>query len=292
MIQIGLTGWGDHDDLYPTGTKANQKLSIYGSHFPVVEMDSSFYAVQPTDRMARWAAETPDSFSFLVKAYQGMTGHTRGKQPYFKTIDAMYEALHASIQPLHEAGKLKAVLFQYPPWFDCTRENVAILRDTKNRMGEVPSVLEFRHQSWFTPDFRKQTLAFMREEGWIHSVCDEPQAGPGSVPIVPLATDSNLTIIRLHGRNISGWNQSSAPNWREVRYLYRYNEQELTEWRDRLLELEQQSREVCVIFNNNSGGDAAANAKQLMTMLGMDPKPFPPRKPNEEDNGPEQLELF
>jgi uncharacterized protein YecE (DUF72 family) len=59
-----------------------------------------------------------------------------------------------------------------------------------------------------------------------------------------------------------------------------------------LLELEQQSREVCVIFNNNSGGDAAANAKQLMTMLGMDPKPFPPRKPHEENNGPEQLELF
>lgn len=131
MIQIGLTGWGDHDDLYPVGTKANQKLSVYGSHFSVVEMDSSFYAVQPTDRMARWATETPDSFSFLVKAYQGMTGHTRGKQPYFKTTDAMYEALHTSIQPLREAGKLKAVLFQYPPWFDCTRENVAVLRDTK-----------------------------------------------------------------------------------------------------------------------------------------------------------------
>ncbi|WP_431087194.1 DUF72 domain-containing protein [Paenibacillus sp. 8b26] len=292
MIQIGLTGWGDHDDLYPVGTKANQKLSIYGSHFTVVEMDSSFYAVQPTDRMARWATETPDSFSFLVKAYQGMTGHTRGKQPYFKTTDAMYEALHTSIQPLREAGKLKAVLFQYPPWFDCTRENVVVLRDTKKRMGDVPSVLEFRNQSWFTPEFRKQTLAFMREEGWIHSVCDEPQAGLGSVPIVPQATDSNLTVVRLHGRNVSGWNQSSAPNWREVRYLYRYNENELAEWKDRLLELEQQSREVCVIFNNNSGGDAAANAKQLMNMLGMEPKPFPPRKPPEEDNEPEQLELF
>jgi uncharacterized protein YecE (DUF72 family) len=292
MIQIGLTGWGDHDDLYPVGTKATSKLNVYGSHFPVVEMDSSFYAVQPTDRMARWAAETPDSFSFLVKAYQGMTGHTRGKQPYFKTTEAMYEALHESIQPLREAGKLKAVLFQYPPWFDCTRENVSVLRDTKKRMGNVPSVLEFRHQSWFTPDFRERTLEFMREESWIHSVCDEPQAGIGSVPIVPQATDGNLTVVRLHGRNASGWNQSSAPNWREIRYLYRYDENELTEWKDRLLALEQQSREVCVIFNNNSGGDAAANAKQLMTMLGMEPKPFPPRKPPEESNGPEQLELF
>ena len=46
MIYIGVTGWGDHDDLYPPGVKSNEKLSIYGSHFPTVEVDSSFYAVQ------------------------------------------------------------------------------------------------------------------------------------------------------------------------------------------------------------------------------------------------------
>lgn len=292
MIRIGLTGWGDHDDLYPPGLKANSKLAVYSSYFPVVEVDSSFYAVQPTERMARWTADTPDSFSFLVKAYQGMTGHTRGKQPYFKTTEEMYTALHQSIEPMRKAGKLKAVLFQYPPWFDCTRENVLLLRDTKKRMGDVPSVLEFRNQSWFTPDFRERTLDFMRTEGWIHSVCDEPQAGPGSIPIVPQATDSSLTVVRFHGRNVSGWNQSGAPNWREVRYLYRYDEGELLEWKQIITGLARQSEEVCVIFNNNSAGDAAANAQQLMTMMDMQPKPFPPRRPDKEEDEPEQLNLF
>lgn len=99
--------------------------------------------------------------------------------------------------------------------------------------------------------------------------------------------------MRFHGRNASGWHQSGAPNWREVRYLYRYNEEELSEWKERLDQLEKQSQEICVVFNNNSGGDAAANAKQLMTMLGMIPQPLASeviRKKQDEE--PEQLELF
>ncbi|MDP4095703.1 DUF72 domain-containing protein [Paenibacillus sp. P96] len=292
MIRIGLTGWGDHDDLYPYGTKPAGRLHVYASHFSVVEMDSSFYAVQPVERMERWAAETPEHFSFIVKAYQGMTGHTRGKTPFFTAEDDMYDAFLDSVEPLAQTGKLKGVLFQFPPWFDCSKENVQLLRAAKQRMKELPCILEFRHQSWFAPEFRERTLEFMRREGWIHSVCDEPQAGMGSVPVVPQATDDSLTLVRMHGRNVDGWNQSGAPNWREIRYLYRYNEQELLEWKDIIQELARQSREVCVIFNNNSGGDAAANAKQLMTLMDMDPKPFPVRLASDTDEDPEQLELF
>ncbi|MCA0757111.1 DUF72 domain-containing protein [Paenibacillus sp. N4] len=281
MISIGLAGWGDHDLIYGTGVTAQNRLKQYSKYFSVVEVDSSYYAIHKPELFERWAADTGESFAFVIKAYQGMTGHTREKYSD-EDMESMFGAFKASIQPVVEAGKCKAVLFQYPPWFDCTRENVNLLRVAKERMEDLPLALEFRHQSWFSEELRDKTLAFMSREGWIHSVCDEPQVHPGSVPTVLVPTHDEVTIVRFHGRNTSGWMSSGAPNWREVRYLYRYSDEELREWRDMLLELEEGSRHICVIFNNNSGGDAAANARRLMELLGQETRPLPPR----------QLDLF
>ena len=266
MIHIGLAGWGDHDDLYPDKAAAKNKLYTYSRYFPIVEVDSSFYAVQPQKNYAKWAGETPDSFGFVVKAYQGMTGHLRGK-PVYATREEMFTAFCKSMQPIVEAGKLRMVLFQYPPWFDCTRGNVAELRDARERMGDLPCALEFRHQSWYAEDRLEQTIAFTAKERWIHTVCDEPQVMPGSVPFVLRATDDKQALVRFHGRHVMGWTQSGNGNWREVRYLYRYSRDELMEAAGKLKELEKMSEEVCVIFNNNSGGDAASNAAELQAIL-------------------------
>ena len=277
MIAVGLAGWGDHEELYGAGVPARDKLKAYSRYFCNVEVDSSFYAVHKAELYARWASETPDGFSFIVKAYQGMTGHLRGGHS-FEDDETMYRAFNESIAPLRQAGKLKSVLFQYPPWFGCDRTNVALLRAAKKRMDGIPVALEFRHQSWFEGGMKERTLAFMKREGWGHSICDEPQVFPGSVPTVLRATDDKLTIVRFHGRNASAWSGGGAQNWREVRYLYRYSDDELAGWADDLTKLESDTEEICVLFNNNSGGDAAANALTFMKLLGMDTKPAPPRQ--------------
>ncbi|MBW5447987.1 DUF72 domain-containing protein [Cohnella sp. CFH 77786] len=286
MIRVGLAGWGEHHRLYPAGTKPQDKLKEYGKRLSTVEVDSSFYALQPPERFQTWADDTPPSFRFVVKAYQVLTGHRRGISPE-GSLDAAFEAFRRSLQPVREAGKLAAVLFQYPPWFDCTQGNVRVLREAKERMSGFPCALEFRHQSWFVPEYREKTLRFMEREGWIHSVCDEPQAGASSVPTVLHATHPELTVVRMHGRNEAGWNAGGAPNWREVRYLYHYSEAELAEWKDRLERLARQTREIHVIFNNNSGGHAAGNAVDLMRLLGQEA----PRLADPEAL-PEQLDLF
>ncbi|GLI04929.1 hypothetical protein YDYSG_09590 [Paenibacillus tyrfis] len=277
MISIGLAGWGDHDELYKTGIRPQDKLKEYNRYFKLVEVDSSYYAIHKEDLYSRWASDTSKDFSFLVKAYQGMTGHTR--QNYSEAdMEGMFRSFSESIKPILDAGKLKAVLFQYPPWFDCNRINVRLLRTAKERMKNIPVALEFRHQSWFSTEMSEKTLLFMREEGWIHSICDEPQVFPGSVPVVLKPTNDDLTIVRFHGRNTDGWTASGAKDWREVRYLYRYNHEELLEWKENLLKLEKETREVCVIFNNNSGGDAAANALQLIDLLGQESTQLPPKQ--------------
>jgi uncharacterized protein YecE (DUF72 family) len=139
-------------------------------------------------------------------------------------------------------------------------------------MGDIPVALEFRHQSWFRENFHDNTISFMKQTGWIHFIVDEPQAGEGSTPTVPMVTDANMTLIRMHGRNMHGWNKPNGPNtnWREVRYLYKYNQAELSEWQDRINMLTKDTKDIIVLFNNNSGGDAADNAKQLQTMLGIE----------------------
>lgn len=182
----------------------------------------------------------------------------------------MYRAFHTSIAPVRSAGKLAMALFQFPPWFDCTKDNVDFLRDAKERLLDVPAAIEFRNDSWYSPEMRERTLGFLKQEGWIHTIADEPQAGSGSIPIVPVATRPDLTYVRLHGRNTAGWNQSSHPDWRKLRYLYRYSTEELTQWRDRLLELEQTCKNIYVVFNNNSAGDATPNAQELQSLLGID----------------------
>ena len=279
MIYIGLTGWGDHDSLYPPGLAAKDKLQEYAAHFPTVEVDSYFYAIQPRQNVEKWIHETPNSFRFVVKAYQGMTGHERGPIPY-SSKEEMFAAFLDSIEPFIQSGKLAMVLFQFPPWFDCKKQNVDYLRWCKNKMEDLPCALEFRHQSWFKSEYREKTLQFMKSENWIHSICDEPQAGEGSVPVVLDPAGNEKVLVRFHGRNVHGWQKKNAENWREVRYLYRYNEQELLEWAAQLKKLKESCRMVYVVFNNNSGGDAADNAKQLIELLRIEYNNLAPRQMN------------
>ncbi|PAQ13717.1 hypothetical protein CD798_13680 [Bacillaceae bacterium SAOS 7] len=281
MIYVGLTGWGDHDTLYQHGVASRDKLMEYTAHFPIVELDASFYAVQPLRNMQKWVAETPKKFKFIVKAYQGMTGHQRGEIP-FESKEEMFQRFNESLQPLVESDKLAMVLFQFPPWFDCQRKNVNYLRYCKEQMRDVPLALEFRHQSWYLPEYREQTLTFMEQEEWIHTVCDEPQVGEGSVPIILQATNAVKTLVRLHGRNVHGWRQQNNPNWREVRYLYDYNDEELGQWVEYANQLQQQSEHIYLLFNNNSGGHAANNAKRFIELADL----------TYEDLASRQLDLF
>lgn len=279
MIHIGLTGWGDHPDVYHPSSSPKEKLQDYSAHFPIVELDASFYAIQPERNIRKWIAETPETFQFVVKAYQGMTGHQRGELPY-ETPEEMFVQFKRSIEPLREAAKLAMILVQFPPWFDCKRENVEQLRFIRHQLEGYDVAIEFRHQSWYTEAMREKTLTFLREHHFIHSVCDEPQDGEGSVPLVAVSTRKDKVLLRIHGRNVNGWRNRTGNNeaWREVRYLYDYSHTELMEIEQAIRQLGNETEHVYVIFNNNSGGHAAENAKRLQKMMGIDFQALAPKQ--------------
>lgn len=262
-MTIGLTGFSDHDTLQ---LSAKHKLADYAAHFPLVEIDTSFYAIPSPRTTAKWVSETPANFRFVVKAFQAMTQHKEwGK--YYDTENEMYQKYMEAIAPISENGKLKALLFQFPPYFSCSKENVAYLRHVRQMIGDLPVATEFRNASWYSDAHQEKTLELLRELAFIHTVVDEPQVGNRSVPIVLQATNEDITLVRLHGRNQYGWMKANSPEWREIRTLYRYNDEEIKEWAKYIQHLQKQSAEVVIIFNNNSGGDAADNAKALQKAL-------------------------
>lgn len=282
MINIGLTGWGDHDSLYEDLERQSDKLQTYASHFPIVELDASYYAIQPERNIMKWIKETPDRFEFIVKIHQALTLHADYKD-YAETRSELFEQFKQMLQPLIDHHKLAMVLVQFPPWFDCTAQNIKYILYVRQQLDDVPICVEFRHQSWFNDQFKEQTLSFLTEHHIIHSVVDEPQVREGSIPLVNRITNETA-FVRYHGRNRQGWTKKDMTDqeWRDVRYLYNYNKEELTDLANKVRIIEQKAKKVYVVFNNNSGGHAAPNAKTYQDMLDIEYTGL----------APQQLKLF
>ena len=282
MINIGLTGWGDHDSLYEDLERQSDKLQTYASHFPIVELDASYYAIQPERNIMKWIKETPDRFEFIVKIHQALTLHADYKD-YAETRSELFEQFKQMLQPLIDHHKLAMVLVQFPPWFDCTTQNIKYILYVRQQLADIPICVEFRHQSWFNDQFKEQTLSFLTEHHIIHSVVDEPQVREGSIPLVNRIT-TETAFVRYHGRNRQGWTKKDMTDqeWRDVRYLYNYNKEELTDLAKKVRIIEQKAKKVYVVFNNNSGGHAAQNAKTYQDMLDIEYTGL----------APQQLKLF
>jgi len=270
MIYVGVTGWGDHDLLYTTPEERKHKLSTYAGHFPTVEIDSSFYAIQPVKNYEKWNQETPETFQFIVKVSREMSGHDR--EPKLP-LSELFERYRTSVEPLKQAGKLRAVLVQLPPWFDVSKPHLDYLRTIRDELRDYDIAIEFRNPTWFSEAFRERTLAFLAEQRFINTICDEPQTKESSIPFVPVVTNPDVAVVRLHGRNTAGWLRKpgmTSQEWRHVRCLYRYSEDELQELAAALKQVDETAKSVYVYFNNNSAGDAVPNAKRLTIFKATD----------------------
>ena len=131
MIEIGLTGWGDHDTLYEDLERKTDKLKTYASHFPIVELDASYYAIQPERNIIKWINETPNRFQFVVKIHQALTLHADYRD-YAESRDILFKQFKEMINPLKEHNKLAMVLVQFPPWFDCNVQNINYILYVRN----------------------------------------------------------------------------------------------------------------------------------------------------------------
>lgn len=291
---VGSCSWTERTlvqeaDWYPKKTmSAEERLRYYASQFPLTEVDSTYYA-PPAEQQARlWAERTPDGFRFDVKAYSLLTGHPTRPNSLWRDLreqlppetmekrniyashlgaDALDEAwrrFESALRPLHEAGKLGGVLFQYPPWFGPRRDNRAEIEGLRERLPDYRVLVEFRSPRWLAEERdRERTLEMLEDHGLVFVCVDAPKAS--GLPRLLAATNDELAVVRFHGRSDSTWSDTSRSAAERFRYLYKRPELErLTE---PIAELTQEARETHLLMNNCYRDYAVRNAADLRDLL-------------------------
>jgi uncharacterized protein YecE (DUF72 family) len=261
-IRVGTAAWSDHQEFYPKGLKSGERITYYAQHFNVVEVNSSYYHIMPARNYALWAERTPDDFVFNIKAFGQLTGHARDEPP----TPEVFQQFRESYAPLREAGKVGAVLFQFPPWFAYSDETKQQIAWCVEHMADDPILVEFRNTSWLQRQHQDDTLAFLKSQDLSYVTVDAPQVGSGTAQKVVAVTNADLAYLRMHGRNKETWYKRVETTGERFNYLY--SEREVDELAQDARTLAEQAREVHVIFNNNMQNYAVTNAKMMIDALG------------------------
>jgi uncharacterized protein YecE (DUF72 family) len=292
-ILVGTCSWTDktlteETDWYPKRSMtAAERLAYYSARYPIVEADSTYYFPPSRQLTKSWAERTPKDFTVNVKAYSLLTGHpTRPASLWSDLRDALpsdvaakrnlyahhlepdaleevWDRFRDALRPLSDAGKLGAVLMQYPFWFVPKRENRDELAAMRERMGNLPVCVEFRAPSWLATKDRDRTLGLLRDLHLALVVVDAPKTA--KLPTVLHATTDELAVVRFHGRSDDTWDARTGSAAERFRYLY--SKRQLRAWVPKLEELAGQTREVHALMNNCYRDHGVRNAAELQSML-------------------------
>jgi len=268
MIRIGVAGW-DYTDwggvVYPAPRPRRfDPIRFLSGYFDLIEINVSFYR-QPDPVQARsWTGRAVAAGAcFSAKLYRGLThaGTQAAPQagPDARPIEEMAARYREGIEPLREAGILRAVLMQFPQSFHDREMSRSRLARLCEHLEGLPLVAEFRHESWGG----EAALGFLR--GLKIGFCNIDQPAL-SATLPPTAhVTSPLAYVRLHGRNAANWFRDGVPA--AARYDYFYSSAELEPWVERVRSLARRAEEVLIIANNHYRGKGPANALMLKAAL-------------------------
>ncbi len=166
---------------------------------------------------------------------------------------------------LRSAGKLGAILLQFPPWFTISRERRAYLEAARAELEGWPVAVEFRGGGWLDERNRDETFDLLRRTDSAFVCVDEPQGFRSSAPPVTAVT-AELALVRFHGRNAAAWERPGQTA--AQRFDHWYGEDELVEWVPRIQGVAQQAAEVHLLMNTNYQDQGIVNARRLADLLG------------------------
>ena len=264
-VLVGTCNWADHQDFYPPAVQSGERLRYYATFFPIVEVNTTFYGIPKPSVAKRWAEMTPPGFQFNVKAYRSLTMHEREDGKPRRPTDAEEDDFMAVLAPLRRAGKLRAVHYQFPPWFTATPANMDYISELADKHPQDQLIVEFRHRTWAEPARFDAATELLEEAGIAYCIVDQPQLGSASMPPHLAVTTDQLAVLRMHGRNRKTWYKKGETS--ADRFDYLYSEEELVEWVPRINGLADRAQEVHVLFNNNRSNYAVVNGLQMAGLL-------------------------
>ncbi|MHB8841845.1 MAG: DUF72 domain-containing protein [Candidatus Aquicultor sp.] len=285
-----FTDKGFDGTFYPQGIDPSKRISFYARHFNAVEIDSSYYALPSERNSLLFAQRTPTDFTFHFKAFGLMTKHkvqTKRlgralsvhlppdygapfvEEPPVDMLKQAFGMFYRALYPLELAKKLGLVLFQFPPYFIKNGENKEYILQAQEWMGQYRLAVEFRHSSWVRGDELEDTMRFLRENGLAYVSVDEPQFTSGStMPPIAEAT-TTIAYLRFHGRNTKNWFRKDATV--AERFDYLYDRDELEEWVPKIHQLERDTDQIHLMFNNCMNTYPVQNARDIADLLDVLP---------------------
>ncbi len=283
-IRIGTAGWN-----YPGGrgswtgifyppkaarSRSFDELTYYGERFDTVEVNSTFYGQPSAKVSASWVVKTPRDFEFSLKLFQKFTHpsmfrrsrrleaeQSTGAIPDVSQADV--DEFKAGLDPVARAGKLGALLAQFPPSFKNVPETRDYLGKLLTSFRDYPVAVELRHRSW--SDELAPTLSLLNEHraAWVQ--IDEPKF-QFSIRQNYLPNVTGFYYMRLHGRNVGQW-------WRhdraEDRYDYLYSASELQPFAETAVAARMLVRKLYLYLNNHFAAKGVANALMIKRQIGQ-----------------------
>jgi len=244
-LYIGTSGWVyEHwtGIFYPASLPSKEKLRYFSQHFNTAEINYSFYHLPRPTTYQNWYNQVPADFIFAVKASRFIT--------HIKRLNGVKEAWKQFIEnALNLKEKLGPILFQFPPSFKATEENIKRLTEFSKLLSlgrdrvstSLRFAFEFRHKSWC--DEKIYNLLKKYNVAWV--IADSPR-----YPKTEVIT-CDFIYIRMHGSKVLF---SSNYTKKELKDLAQKIKKWLTIY------------DVYVYFNNDAYGYAIENAKELLKL--------------------------
>jgi len=265
----GPKGW--YGAFYPDKkAKGFDDLEYYSRIFNAVEINNTFYRPPSESVTRRWASKTPDDFQFTVKLWQKFThpikisSRRKSDEQWEGATDKDFDEFRAGILPLAEAGKLGALLLQYPTGFHYASENLAKLEATLRWFYDYPKAVEMRHESW--SEHAAELKSLLNENRASNVLIDEPKFS--SSIRQDLEPMGELFYWRAHGRNAKKW-WHAKESWE--RYDYFYSRDEIQQHAEKIKRAVGTPgvKKAFAFYNNHSRANAPANAIMLAQELGV-----------------------
>jgi len=259
-IRIGPAGWSYSDwagIVYPARKPRGFHEATYlADFFDTIEINTSFYHPLNAKHCRQWIARVSGNprFLFTAKLWQKFTHEPDAG-------DEDERAVRSGFDVLRDAGKLGAVLLQFPFSFHRSEENTARLKKLLKRFADYPLVVEVRHATWNDKAF----YAMLHERGVGFCNIDQPVIGRSMKPSE--RSTARVAYVRLHGRRYDSWFSDDPAMPPSERYNYLYSEQELEPWAARIRHLADDGDSTFVVTNNHFQGKGIVNALQLIRLL-------------------------
>lgn len=293
---VGTSSWADRSlvesGFYPPELKESEaRLAYFAQRFTLAEVDSTYYALPSRRNIERWLGAVPDGFRFNVKVFALFSQHPtrlssipksfheavpekvrKKTRVYEKDVpeevqQELWGIFRGALRPMREAGKLGAILVDFPPWFVPSEENRACIGRLRERLPDDHVIVEFRNRLWVEDEATAQeTFALLRDAGCGFVCVDEPPGVKSAFPPVVAATAS-IAAVRFRGRNAVRWEDKRASI--DERLDWWYTDEELAEWLPRVEQLVADAEEVYLSFSTKTADQSVVNAQRLQRLLGL-----------------------